>query len=112
MQGLMMDQQLLVGSIVDHAARYHGDTEIVSVNSDGSQFRYDYRRANANMLKMASALNKLGLEQSDRVGTIAWNNHRHLEVYFAISGNGQVCHNPQSTAISRATDLHHHACAR
>ena len=92
MQGLMMDQQLLVGSIVDHAARYHGDTEIVSVNSDGSQFRYDYRRANANMLKMASALNKLGLEQSDRVGTIAWNNHRHLEVYFAISGNGQVCH--------------------
>ena len=92
MQGLMMDQQLLVGSIVDHAARYHGDTEIVSVNSDGSQFRYDYRRANTNMLKMASALNKLGLEQSDRVGTIAWNNHRHLEVYFAISGNGQVCH--------------------
>lgn len=92
MLGLMMDQQLLISSIVDHAARYHSDTEIVSVNTDGSQFRYDYASAHGNMLQLASALNKLGLKKSDRVGTLAWNNHRHFEVYFALSGNGQVCH--------------------
>ncbi len=92
MHALMMDRQLLVSSIIDHAANYHGDTPIVSVNTDGSQFCYDYARARTNMLKLASALDRLGLEKSDRVGTLAWNNHRHLEVYYASSGNGQVCH--------------------
>ncbi|MCF6322232.1 MAG: long-chain-fatty-acid--CoA ligase [Rhizobiaceae bacterium] len=92
MLGLMMDQQLLISSIADHAARYHGDTEIVSLNSDGSQFRYDYSGAHGNMLKLAGALEKLGLEKTDRVATLAWNNHRHFEIYFAVSGNGQICH--------------------
>jgi len=92
MLGLMIDQQLLISGIIDHAARYHGDTEIVSVNSDGSQFRYDYRRSHTNIKKIASSLDKLGLKKSDRVGTIAWNNHRHFEVYYAVSSNGQICH--------------------
>jgi len=92
MLGLMMDQQLLISSIMDHAARYHGDTEIVSLNSDGSQFRYDYNGAHGNMLKLAGALKKLGLVKTDRVATLAWNNHRHFEIYFAVSGNGQICH--------------------
>ena len=92
MLGLMMDQQMLVSQIIDHAARYHGDTEIISVNTDGSHFRYDYASAHANILKLASSLTKLGLKKSDRVATIAWNNHRHFEAYYAISGNGQVCH--------------------
>ena len=92
MLALMMDKQLLISNIIDHAARYHGDTQIVSINSDGSQFRYDYARSHTNILKLASALNKLGLKPSQRVGTIAWNNHRHFEIYYALSGNGQVCH--------------------
>ncbi len=92
MLGLMMDQQLLVNQIIDHAARYHADTQIVSINTDGSQFRYDYASAHRNILKLASSLTKLGLKKSDRVATIAWNNHRHFETYYAISGNGQVCH--------------------
>ena len=92
MQGLMMDQKLLVSSIIDHAARYHSDSEIVSINSDGSEFRCDYKTAHGNILKLASALTKLGFKASQRVGTIAWNNHRHFEIYYAISSNGQVCH--------------------
>lgn len=92
MLGLMMDQQLLISGIIDHAARYHADTEIVSVNTDGSQFRYDYAASRKNILKLASALTKLGLKKSDRVATIAWNNHRHFEIYYGVSGNGQICH--------------------
>ncbi|MCP4182919.1 MAG: long-chain-fatty-acid--CoA ligase [Hyphomicrobiales bacterium] len=92
MLGLMMDQQLLVNQIIDHAARYHSDTQIVSVNTDGGQFRYDYGSAHSNILKLASSLIKLGLKKSDRVATIAWNNHRHFETYYAISGGGMVCH--------------------
>ncbi len=92
MLGLMMDQQLLISGIIDHAARYHADAPIVSVNCDGTQVRTDYRSARENMLKIASVLNQFGLKPSDRVGTLAWNNHRHFEVYYAISGNGQVCH--------------------
>ncbi|MCP4072015.1 MAG: long-chain-fatty-acid--CoA ligase [Hyphomicrobiales bacterium] len=92
MLGLMMNQQLLINQIIDHAARYHGDTEIVSINTDGSQFRYNYATSHENILKIASSLSKLGLKKSDRVATIAWNNHRHFETYYAISGNGQICH--------------------
>ena len=92
MLGLMMDQQLLISNIIDHAGRYHGDTEIVSVNCDGSQYRYDYATSRKNVMKLASSLSKMGMKPSDRLGTIAWNSHRHFEVYYAVSGNGHVCH--------------------
>lgn len=92
MLGLMMEQQLLISSIIDHAARYHGDTEIVSVNCDGSQHRTHYSQVRKRALKMASALEKRGMKKSDRIATIAWNNYRHFELYYAISGAGMVCH--------------------
>jgi fatty-acyl-CoA synthase len=92
MQGLMMDRALTIGSILDHAARYHGDTEIVSVNTDLSRSRTTYAKARARALKMASALQKRGMKRSDRLATIAWNNHRHFELYYAISGGGMVLH--------------------
>ncbi|MEM9330869.1 MAG: long-chain-fatty-acid--CoA ligase [Pseudomonadota bacterium] len=92
MLGQMMEQQLLISSIIEHAARYHGDTEIVSVNTDASQHRTDYASINARAKQLASALTKRGLATSDRIGTLAWNNHRHLELYYAISGAGFVCH--------------------
>ncbi|MCB1387187.1 MAG: long-chain-fatty-acid--CoA ligase [Nitratireductor sp.] len=92
MQGLMMDHPLLISSIIDHAARYHGDTEIVSVNTTGGEHRTTYAQLRARALKLASALQKRGMEKSDRIATLAWNNHRHLELYFGISGSGLVCH--------------------
>lgn len=92
MQGLMMDRQLLISAIIDHAAQYHGDTEIVSVNTNGGLTRYNYAQCCERSLKLASALQKRGMQKSDRIGTLAWNNHRHLELYYGVSGSGLVCH--------------------
>ena len=92
MLGQMMDQELLISGIIDHAARYHGDTEIVSVNTNGSQTRTNYTQVQTRSKKLGSALLKLGMKRSDRIATIAWNNYRHLELYYGISGAGLVCH--------------------
>ena len=92
MLGQMMDQELLISSIIDHAARYHGDTEIVSVNTDGTQSRTNYAQIQQRARKLGSALLKRGMKRSDRIATIAWNNHRHLELYYGISGAGLICH--------------------
>lgn len=92
MRGLMMEEKLLVSSILDHAATYHSDTEIVSVNTNGGIHRTDYESVRKRALKLASAINKHKLTHSDRVATLAWNNYRHFELYYAISGNGLVCH--------------------
>ncbi|MEM7069094.1 MAG: long-chain-fatty-acid--CoA ligase [Pseudomonadota bacterium] len=92
MHGQMMDQQLLISGIIEHAARYHGDSEIVSVNTDGSQTRTNYATVNSRAKLIGSALLNRGLSISDRVGTLAWNNYRHLELYYGISGAGLVCH--------------------
>jgi acyl-CoA synthetase (AMP-forming)/AMP-acid ligase II len=112
MLGLMMDRPLVISAIIDHAARYHGDTEIVSVNTGGGQHRTTYAQLRGRALKLASALHKRGMKRSDRIATIAWNNYRHLELYYAISGSGMVLHtiNPRLFAeqliyiISHAQD--------
>ncbi|MCB1456693.1 MAG: long-chain-fatty-acid--CoA ligase [Nitratireductor sp.] len=92
MLGLMMDRQLLISALIDHAGKYHGDTEVVSVNTTGGETRTDYSTIRARALKLASAFEKRGMNKSDRIATLAWNNHRHLELYYAISGQGLVCH--------------------
>ena len=92
MHGLMMDTPLLISSIAEHAEKFHGDREIVSVTMDNPRHRYTVRESVQRARKVASALDRLGLEQGDRVATIAWNDYRHLEVYYGISGAGYVCH--------------------
>ncbi|WP_170586845.1 long-chain-fatty-acid--CoA ligase [Ruegeria arenilitoris] len=92
MLGQMMTQPLLISSLIDHAARYHGQTEIVSVETDGTVTRTNWGEIAANAGRMGSALTKLGLQPQDRIGTLAWNNRRHLEIYYAASGAGFVCH--------------------
>ncbi len=87
-----MDRELLISAIIDHAAQYHGDTEIVSVNTTGGIHRYGYADCRQRCLKLASALAKRGMQKSDRIATLAWNNHRHLELYYGVSGSGLVCH--------------------
>lgn len=92
MHGLMMDTPLLVSSIAEHAERFHGDREIVSVTADNPRFRYTYKEAMSRARRFANALESLGLDPSDRIATLAWNDHRHLEAYYAVSGAGFVCH--------------------
>ncbi len=92
MHGLMMDTPLLISSIAKHAENFHGDREIVSVTMDNPRHRCTIRDVTARARKLASALDKMGLEQGDRVATIAWNDYRHLEIYYGVSGAGYVCH--------------------
>jgi fatty-acyl-CoA synthase len=88
----MMDRPLLISSIAEHATKFHGDREIVSVTADNPRHRYTIREAVARSRQVANALDKLGLKRGDRVATIAWNDYRHLELYYGISGAGYVCH--------------------
>lgn len=92
MLGNMMFQPLLISSMIEHAGRYHTDTEVISKNTDSSIKVTNWGEIQQNSKRFANALQQLGLAQGDRVATIAWNNHRHLESWYAISGNGLVCH--------------------
>ncbi|MGI9248450.1 MAG: 3-(methylthio)propionyl-CoA ligase [Woeseiaceae bacterium] len=92
MHGLMMNTPLLISSIAEHAEKFHGDREIVSVTADNPRHRCTFGEAIGRAKKLANALDKLGLNHGDRVATIAWNDYRHLEAYYAVSGAGYVCH--------------------
>ena len=92
MLGQMMNFPLTIASLVDHAARFHADTEIVSVNTLGGTEVTTWGQVGSNAHRLGDALTKLGLDPQTRCATIAWNNRRHLEVYFGVSGAGFVCH--------------------
>lgn len=92
MFGQMMNFPLTIGSLVDHAARFHSDTEIMSVNTGGGMEIVTWGSIGANAHRLGDALSKLGLSPQARCATIAWNNRRHLEIYFGVSGAGFVCH--------------------
>ena len=109
MHGLMMNTPLLISSIAEHAARFHGDREIVSVTADNPRHSYTIRDAVKRSRQLASALGKLGLKHGDRVGTLAWNDYRHLEIYYGVSGSGYVCHtiNPRLFAEQLVFIINH-----
>jgi len=92
MQGLMMDMPLLISSILKQAARHFGDVEIVSRRTEGDIHRTDYRTLERRARRLADALQKRGAQSGDRIGTLAWNNYRHMEVYYAAGGMGGVVH--------------------
>ena len=90
--GQMMHQPLLISSIIEFAARHHGDSEIVSRRVEGDMHRYNYRDCHQRARRLANALHGLGVGMGDRVATLAWNGYRHLEAYYAVSGSGAVLH--------------------
>ena len=92
MHGLMMNTPLLISSIAEHADKFHGDREVVSVTADNPRHRCTFSDVIARSRQLANALDGLGLQQGDRVATIAWNDYRHLEIYYGVSGAGYVCH--------------------
>ena len=92
MRALMMDTPLLISSQLTHAARVFADQEIVSRTVAGPIHRYTYAAAHRRSCQLANALTDYGIAPSDRIGTVAWNGFRHLEIYFAVSGMGAVCH--------------------
>src|SRR5271154_3183539 len=92
MRGLMSERPLLISGIIAHAALYHADTEIVTRTVEGPIHRYTYTDAEHRTKQLARALLRLGIRPGDRIGTLAWNTHRHFELYYGISGIGAVCH--------------------
>ncbi len=92
MHGLMMDAPLLVSSILEHAARVHGTTEIVSRTAEGGLHRATYAAAHRRSKQLAKALARLGVRPGDRVASLAWNTHHHFELFYGVSGSGAVLH--------------------
>ncbi len=92
MLGQMMQQPLLISSLLVHAERHHGEQQIVSRRVEGDIHRESFRELAARSRRMANALAGLGVKQGDRIATLAWNGYRHMEVYYAVSGSGAVLH--------------------
>ena len=90
--GQMMHLPLMISSLVVHAARHHGDAEIVSRRVEGDIHRTTWAEVELRSRKVAQAMARLGCQPGDRVGTLAWNGYRHLEIYYGTSGSGLVCH--------------------
>ena len=92
LMGQMMSQPLLISSIIQHADRYFGSSEIVSRRVEGDIHRYTYRDCHKRARQLANGLTTLGVKIGDRVATLAWNGYRHMEAYYAVSGSGAVLH--------------------
>src|SRR5215469_15955743 len=109
MQGLMQDWPLTLDKILDHAARWHGRREIVSRSVEGPIVRTNYAEIHARAKRLSNALKGLGVEQGDRVATLAWNTARHIEAWYAIMGMGAVCHtlNPRLFAEQLCYIINH-----
>lgn len=92
MLGQMQNWPLLMSKMLDHAENNFATREIVSMLPEGGQFRYTYKDMALRARKLAQALERLGVNKSERVATMMWNTHRHVEAWYAIGGMGAVCH--------------------
>ncbi len=92
MQGLMMKRHVLISDLIQHAELHYASHTIVSCLVEGAQVRLTYRELAHRSKQLAQSLARLGVRHGDCVGTLAWNTHRHLEAYFAISGLGAITH--------------------
>ncbi len=92
MLGRMQHEPLQIGALLDHAARLHRDSRIVTQRRDGSTVSHSYPEIAARTARLAHALAGRGVAQGERLATLAWNDHRHLELYYGVSGIGAVCH--------------------
>jgi fatty-acyl-CoA synthase len=100
MQGLMQRYPLLISSLIVHAARHRGGAEVVSNLGGPALHRTTYAEVERRSRRLARVLKTLGVGFGDRVATLAWNDYRHLELYYGVSGMGAVCHtvNPRLSA--------------
>jgi len=112
--GLMMDRSLQISRLIDHAALWHGDVEIVTQRAGLPDARATYRGVRGRSAQLAHALaQRLHVAPGERVATFAWNSQRHLELYYGVSGSGAVLHtiNPRLFA-AQIVYIVNHACDR
>lgn len=86
-----MDTPLLLTSMMERAEKYFPQKEVISRTASGIH-RFTYKEIGERTRRLASALTKIGLKKGDKIGTFAWNHHRHLEAYFAVPCSGAVLH--------------------
>ena len=92
MLGLMQTQSLMISGLLTHAARHHGTAEVISRTHESTVHRYTWTEVERQSRRLVRVLTKLGIGDGDRVGTLAWNGYRHLEVYYGAPGMGAICH--------------------
>ncbi len=92
MLGLMMKHEMMISDLIEHAAEVHRDREIYTLNTDLTEHRYTWTECAVRVRQLANALLDAGIKKGDRVATIAWNNYRHIEIYYAVSSIGAVVH--------------------
>jgi len=92
MQGLMQQSALTVDTILDHAKRWNGDREVVTRSVEGPIVRTTFAQIHERSKRVSNALLELGIRLGDRVATLGWNTHRHMEAWYGIMGIGAVCH--------------------
>ena len=109
MLGLMQSRPLLISGLVDYASTWHGRREIVSRDAEGAIHRSNYAEVAARAKRVANALDALGAGHGDRVATLAWNGHRHLEIYYGVTSSGRVLHtvNPRLFPDQIQYIMHH-----
>jgi len=90
--GLMMDTPLTITMILRHARRNHPDQQVVSITADHARHRYTYADAFGRAAQLAQALDRLGIAPGARVATLAWNDFRHLELFYAVACSGRILH--------------------
>jgi fatty-acyl-CoA synthase len=100
MKGMMMHRPLKIADLITFARDTYPSSEIVSVRTEGDIHRATYKETAGRIAQLAHGLRSLGVQDGDRVATLAWNGYRHFELYYAISGIGAVCHtiNPRLSA--------------
>ena len=93
MNANMMQQPLLISTLLTHAERHHGEQEIVSRRVEGDLHRHDLPRARRSArAAWPTRWPRSASSFGDRVATLAWNGYRHMELYYAVSGSGAVLH--------------------
>ena len=109
MKGNMMEWGLTIPQAISHAEKYNFDGQLISRELDGSIKKSTYGESIQRSKKLANALNKLGITLHDTVATIAWNNSRHFETYFGVSGMGAILHtlNPRYSPAQLVYILNH-----
>ena len=103
----MQAWELTVDKFLEHAARWHADTEVVSCDIEGDVSRMGYADVMARSQRLSGALIDLGLTKGDVMATLAWNTRPHMEIWYATMGVGMVCHtlNPRLTATQLSSML-------
>lgn len=87
----MMESPLLVGSMLEYSEIFYPNKTIISQTHD-KLHTFTYKELGGRVRRLMGALKTLGITPQDRVATIAWNHHRHLELYFAAPGMGAIVH--------------------